>query len=175
MPQPTVLHPRLGRRILLTVCSIICGVVGVGAATSGAVTLGGAVAVFGAWGLTYFGSRLVLPHAAQTDLTVEGFRVHDAFGRVVHDVPWSNLARLVPVRGNAPGRPGGDVIVGFDLVDPDPGRPKGSRRKGPDGKRVDGILPDPYDGYEAVVERMRRYAESQQRVTRARPAGFTPF
>jgi hypothetical protein len=164
--EPTVLRPRLGRRVVMLLCGVFLSVIGIGAITSGALVPGVVSAAFGLWAVVVFGARLFVPHAYETELTVEGFRVHDSFGRVVHDVSWSELKRITPVAGNAPLRPGGDTLVGFDVADPGPPRPALLRRKG-----VDGSLSDPYSGYESVVAQMRRYLEA---TTPAGPRAVRP-
>ena len=170
--EPTVLHPRLGRRIALLLCGIVVSVIGIGALTSGAWIPGAVCAVFGLWAVVLFGARLFVPHAYETELTTEGFRVHDSFGRVVHDVRWSDVTRITPVAGNAPLRPGGDTLVGFELANPGPPRPALLRRKG-----VDGSLSDPYSGYESVVAQMRRYLEAAAPAAprAVRPPDLTAF
>jgi hypothetical protein len=160
---PTVLRPRLARRIVLFVCSLIVSAVGIGAITSGAFLPGVVCAVFALYAVVLFGARLFVPHAYQTELSTEGFRVHDSFGRVVYDVPWSEVTRITPLTANAPLRPGGDTLVGFQLAHPRP-RPRLLRRKG-----VDGWLSDPYDGYTAVVADMRRYVEAGAPAARSMP------
>lgn len=153
MPEPVTLHPRLGRRIFFFCASLFICVIGAGAITSGAGAVGGGCLAIGLYALVFAAPRLFAPHAYETDLDASGFRVHDSFGRVVHDVPWSELEQLRPVTANAPGRPGGDTLVGFKLRTP-PARRRWPRRKG-----VDGVLSDPYDGYDAVVARMKPYIE----------------
>jgi hypothetical protein len=153
--EPTVLRPRLGRRIALFLCGLFGCVIGIGAITSGAWVPGVVAAAFGLWAVVVFGARLFVPHAYETELTADGFRVHDSFGRVVHDVRWTDVTRITPVAGNAPLRPGGDTLVGFDLAHPGRPRPALLRRKG-----VDCSLSDPYTGYESVVGQMRRYLEA---------------
>jgi hypothetical protein len=172
MLEPTVLHPRLGRRIAMFVCGLFVSVIGIGAITSGALIPGAVSAALGLWAVVTFGARLFAPHAYQTELTAEGFRVHDSFGRVVHDVRWSELTRITPVIANAPLRPGGDTLVGFDVANPGPRRPALLRRKG-----VDGSLADPYTGYESVVAQMRRYLEAGAPATprAALPPDLTAF
>jgi hypothetical protein len=151
---PTVLRPRLARRIVLFLCGLFVSAIGIGAIGWGAWLPGVVCAVFGLWAVVVFGARLFVPHAYETELTADGFRVHDSFGRVVHDVPWDEVTRITPLTANAPLRPGGDTLVGFQLAHPRP-RPRLLRRKG-----VDGWLSDPYDGYTAVVADMRRYLEA---------------
>ena len=74
--------------------------------------------------------------------------------------------------GNAPLRPGGDTLVGFDLAHPGAARPALLRRKG-----ADGSLSDPYSGYESVVAEMRRYLEAaaQPRSRAPLPPDLTAF
>jgi hypothetical protein len=158
-----VLKPRLGRRIALFGCSLFVSAIGIGAIVSGGYLPGVVCAVFGLYALVLFGARLFVPHAYETELTAEGFRVHDSFGRVVYDVPWEEVTRITPLTANAPLRPGGDTLVGFQLAHPRP-RPRLLRRKG-----VDGWLSDPYDGYTAVVTDMRRYLESGGPAARRTP------
>jgi hypothetical protein len=151
---PTVLRPRLGRRIALFLCGLFVSAIGIGAIVSGGWLPGVVCAAFGLWAVVIFGARLFVPHAYETELRPEGFRVRDSFGRVVYDVPWSEVTRITPLTANAPLRPGGDTLVGFQLAHPRR-RPRLLRRKG-----VDGWLSDPYDGYTAVVDAMRRYLEA---------------
>jgi hypothetical protein len=167
---PTVLHPRLGRRIALFGCGLVGAVIGIGAITSGAWIPGVAAAALGLWAVVVFGARLFVPHAYETELTADGFRVHDSFGRIVHDVPWGELLRVTPVTANAPLRPGGDTLVGFRVAHP--GHRRLVRHKG-----VDGVLSDPYAGYEAVVGEMRRYIEAAapSRPLAAAPPDLTAF
>jgi hypothetical protein len=160
---PTVLRPRLARRIALFACGVFVSAIGIGAITSGAWLPGVVSAVAGLYAVVLFGARLFAPHAYETELTTEGFRVHDSFGRVVYDVPWGEVTRITPLTANAPLRPGGDTLVGFQLAHPRP-RPRLLRRKG-----VDGWLSDPYDGYTAVVADMRRYLEAGAPTVRHTP------
>jgi hypothetical protein len=152
--DPVVLRPRLGRRIgflaavLVVLAICIGGLIGGGSVILSLILL--PVALFS---LPFAAGRLFVPKAYTTELDASGFRVHDSFGRVAHDVRWEELRQLGEIRGNAPLRPGADRLVGFNLHHPPPPKPRLMRKPG-----VDGYLPDPYTGYEEVEELMARFA-----------------
>lgn len=157
--EPTVLHPRLGRRIGTFIAAVIACTISVGAMTSGALAIGAVALAFFGYALVCFAARLFVPHAYETEVDVTGLRVHNSFGRTAHDVKWTEIEGVRPLVARAPQRPGGgDVLVGFTLREPSIRwrfRPKGA-----DGVRVDGWLPDPYSSYEEVVAILRRYIEA---------------
>src|SRR5688500_6548449 len=98
--SPTVLHPRLGRRIFLFVAPLLLIVVAVGAITSGAWYLGAPLLLYCLLVLPFAIGRLFAPKAYTTELDETGFRVHDSFGRVAHDVRWSDVKALGEIPGN---------------------------------------------------------------------------
>jgi hypothetical protein len=152
-------------------CALVLTALAVGGVLAGATVLSAIFGVYARRLQIVFGARLFAPHAYETELSAEGFRVHDSFGRVVHDVAWNELAGLKPVVANAPARPGGDILVGFDLNHPASARPRLLRRKG-----ADGTLSDPYMGYEPVVQEMMRYIEAASGPRRVvSPSDLTPF
>jgi|SRR3954447_25173719 hypothetical protein len=151
-----VLHPQKGRAALLVLCGVFVTAIGVGALTSGTTPLGAVVALLGLAGLASGLLRLLHPRSYALEIDGRGFRVHDVFGRVAHDVPWRDVRQLIPTPGNAPLRPGGEVRLAWLCFDDTPGA---ERRRQRNGIRIDGVLPDPYGiEVEELVEIMGDYS-----------------
>jgi hypothetical protein len=166
VPDTVVLRPRLGRRIFL--CGSTLGftalgaVLLVGSEPSGLIIL----AVFGPMAAITT-PRLVVRRAYTTVLEPHGFVVHDSFGRVAHRVAWIDLAELVMVPVHAPLGVSREPLVGWRC---EPRRPKrqGIARRLLALSRlvdVDGVLPDPYRGFESTIDVLADYAN--------RPHGMT--
>jgi hypothetical protein len=163
---PRVLHPRLRPRIiylvlaslLLAMC-IFATVLGAWFALLG-VLLFGAATVNGVLRLT--GER-----AYATELDADGFRVHDSFGRVVHDVRWAEVEELLPFRGNGLAGPGTQLHVAWRCNPRRPGKGRQPWARG--GKDFDGALPDAYLGFEPTLELMLSYANANTNATTGAP------
>ena len=121
-----------------------------------------ATLALGLFGLILGGARLFAPYAMVTEIGPAGFRVHDSFGRVQHDIRWDEVERFVEVAGNAPLRPGALRLVGWMLHQPTRARTR------PFGHKVDGHLPEVYDGFAEVLGLMLRRANAGS----SRPEAF---
>lgn len=138
MNGPQVLRPGKRRTALRAFLGTVALVIGIGATTSGAAPIGIPVALVGAflWAMTLL--ILLKPRAYELHLDDRGFRVHDIFGRPVHDVAWSELAGLRPVNVLTT-----VIVVAFVCS---PRRPKHGRIRWRRGTADDdGCMPDTYD------------------------------
>jgi hypothetical protein len=156
-PERCVLHPQKGRAVLLVVCGLVGCLLGIPPLAAGAIVPGVLVAGIGIAGLGSGGLRLAHPRCYALEIDARGFRVHGVFGRVVRDVPWTELAQLIRTTGNAPWRPGGDTRMAWLCRD---GTPGAERRRKRNGILIDGVLPDPYGlDFSALVALMERYSQ----------------
>lgn len=157
MPStPTVLRPQKGRAAVLAGCGVFVTAIGAGALAGGGTVPGAVVAVLGLLGLGSGVLRLAHPRCYALEIDARGFRVHDVFGRVARDVPWTDVDRLIVTTGNAPLRPGGDRRLAWRCFD---GTPGAERRRRRNGVVIDGVLPDPYGlDVAELLEIMATYA-----------------
>ena len=138
----------------------------IGGTASGAWQLGVPLILVGLflWAMT--ACILFVPRAYELHLDDQGFRVHDLFGRPVHDVPWSEVVSLHGVHG-LPGL----VVVGW-LRSPRPPR-QGRIRWRRGTKTDDGCMPDHYGNGKdpsELLALMSGYWERGGRAVRS-PAG----
>jgi hypothetical protein len=159
----TVLRPSLGkRRIPFMVLSLPILAIGIGGLFFAPVA-GVIVTVFGLFAVGLGIARLVLPRSYATELDDEGFRTFDSWGRRMHEVRWADVEHLTVFQGNGFRGPGTELHLAWRC------RPR-CRRGGIQpwlkggrnalGEEFDGALPDPYLGYEAMVELFRERADA---------------
>jgi hypothetical protein len=152
----TVLRPQKGRAAVLAGCGAFVTAIGVGALVGGGTVPGAVVAGLGLLGLGSGVLRLAHPRCYALEIDARGFRVHDVFGRVARDVPWTDVDRLIMTTGNAPLRPGGDTRMAWRCLD---GTTGAERRRRRNGVVIDGVLPDPYGlDVAELLEIMETYA-----------------
>jgi hypothetical protein len=164
-----VLQPSRRRNALrLVVGLVLCGV---GAAMLATGFWGGLVLLaIGLWPLSMAALILFGPRAYELQLDERGFRVHDLFGRVVHDVTWPEVRALIAVGANAYSF----IVVGWVLS---PRRPKRGRWRWKRGtKDDDGCMPDTY-GMKAdeLMDAMYSYAGVRSRTAPATGISLEPF
>ena len=145
-------------------------VFGLGGTTSGAWLIGVPVMAVGVWMWAMTACLLFVPRAYELHVDDRGFRVHDLFGRAVHDVAWSELAGLAPVLVNA-----SIVVVAFVCA---PRRPKQGRWRWRRGtKHDDGCMPDHYGvkADELIAVMSERWQRSSQQAPMSPTSGLTAF
>jgi hypothetical protein len=98
--------------------------------------------------------RLWHPRSYMTELDERGFRVYDAFGRRVHDVPWQAVVRLTVFEGNGLRGAGTVAVLAWRCEPRRPGRGRQPWVRGGVnalGEPFDGALPDAYLGIERML------------------------
>jgi hypothetical protein len=159
--SPQVLRPRLRRRIAFALLCLPVLAIGIGAAASGA-WVGWIALAFALFALGNALLRLFGPRSYATELHADGFRVHDSFGRLVHDVPWNAVTRLTVFNGNG-FTPGSTLLVAWRCEPRRPGHGRQPWAKGGRnfaGEEFDGALPDPYLGAKPTLNLMSSYLEA---------------
>lgn len=148
------LRPPLRRRIVLLIGSLALLALAVAALASGALAIGlVGVVLFGGFA-SLAAARLLFPRSYLTEVDAHGFRVHDSFGRLVHDVHWQDVEKLVPVPANSWKGPGTATAVGWRLRPGARQLRRGRLQWVRGGRHVDGSLPDYYLGFEETARRM---------------------
>jgi hypothetical protein len=133
-----VLRPSRKRQVVRIGLGLWIGAFGVGGLIWGAwplalITLAIAGWLFALAGLIAFRARSYELH-----LDGRGFRVHDIFGNVAHDVRWGEVVDLIPVNVNA----FSFIVVAWVCA---PRRPKQGRLRWRRGTADDdGCMPDTY-------------------------------
>jgi hypothetical protein len=132
------LRPSRRRNLLRAVVALVVCAFGVGGIVAGAWPLGVVVLAIGLWVLAMAALVAFGPRAYRLDVDDRGFRVHDLFGRVVHDVRWPELVDLRVVGANAYSF----LVVAWVC---NPRRPKHGRWRWKRGTADDdGCMPDTY-------------------------------
>jgi len=138
MTEPRVLEPSRKRNFFRLLYCLWLGAFTVGGIIWGAWPLALILGAFVAWQLAM--AWLIGFHRGSYELHLDsrGFRVHDIFGKVAHDVRWSEVVQLVPVNVNAYSM----IVVAWVCH---PRRPKEGRLRWRRGaKDDDGCMPDTY-------------------------------
>jgi hypothetical protein len=153
--EPRALKPSRKRQVLRLVLIVWIGAFGVGGVIWGAWPL--AIILLGvvAWQLAMAVLIAFKPRSYELHLDGGGFRVHDIFGNVAHDVSWNEVAALIPVNVNAYSF----IVVAWVCS---PRRPKQGRLRWRRGtKDDDGSMPDTYGmRADALINLMYEYAAS---------------
>lgn len=167
--SPRVLRPSRRRNAVRIVVGLALCAVGTAMLVTG--FWGGLVLLgIGLWPLSMAALIVFRPHAYELQLDDRGFRVHDLFGRLVHDVTWPEVRALIAVGANAYSF----IVVGWVLS---PRRPKRGRWRWKRGtKDDDGCMPDTY-GMKAdeLMDAMYSYAEVRSRTAPATGVTLEPF
>jgi hypothetical protein len=164
-----VLLPSWRRNAVRIVVGVVLCAVGTAMLATG--FWGGLVLLaIGLWPLSMAALIVFKPRAYELQLDDRGFRVHDLFGRVVHDVTWPEVRALIAVGANAYSF----IVVGWVLS---PRRPKRGRWRWKRGTRNDdGCMPDTY-GMKAdeLMEAMYSYAGVRSPAAPAADVTLEPF
>jgi hypothetical protein len=99
--MPRTLDPSRRRNRLRLAFALGLGAFGVGALVWGAWPLGVILLGLALWQLGMAALIAFRPGAYALELDDRGFRVHDVFGRVSHDLRWGEVAALRAVNVNA--------------------------------------------------------------------------
>jgi hypothetical protein len=159
--SPRLLRPRLRRRIAYLVLCVPLLALGIAAAASG-VWIGWVLLAFALFAFVNACLRLFVPRSYATELLPDGFRAYDAFGHLVHDVGWDEVAHLTVFHGNG-FRPGSVLLVAWRCEPRRPGHGRQPWAKGGRnfaGEEFDGALPDPYLGAKPMLNLMLEYIEA---------------
>jgi hypothetical protein len=133
-----VLRPSRRRNAFRVFVALWIGAFGIGGVFWGAWPLAIVLLGFTAWMLVLAALVAFKPRAYELHLDDRGFRVHDVFGRLAHDVGWTELVHLLPVNVNAYSF----IVVAWVCS---PRRPKQGRLRWRRGtKDDDGCMPDTY-------------------------------
>ena len=170
-----VLRPSLGRRrlpfLIIAMPVLALGI----AALFFAPVLGVIVTLFGLLAVGLGLARLLIARSYATELDAEGFHTFDSFGRRVHDVRWADVEHLTVFQGNGFRGPGTEMHLAWRCG---PRRQRGRAKLQPWvkggrnalGEEFDGALPDPYLGYEAMIELFKARADAAKARAGSRPA-----
>jgi hypothetical protein len=155
--EPRVLRPSRKRQAIRIGLGLWIGAFGVGGLLWGAWPLALVTLAIAAWLFAMAALVAFRPRSYELRLDDRGFRVHDMFGKVAHDVSWDEVVDLIPVNVNA------FSFIGVAWVCA-PRRAKQGRLRWRRGtEHDDGCLPDTY-GMRAdrLIGLMREHAAADQ-------------
>jgi hypothetical protein len=134
----TVLRPSRKRQAVRIGLALWIGAFGVGGVLWGAWPLALITLAIAGWLLAMAALIAFRPRSYELHLDGRGFRVHDIFGNVAHDVRWGEVVDLIPVNVNA----FSFIVVAWVCA---PRRPKHGRLRWRRGTASDdGCMPDTY-------------------------------
>ena len=170
--SPLILRPARRRRVIYLV-----GAWGLLALSVLAAFYAPVVGLLGSlfWGFAAVNAavRMWHPRAYATEVDGDGFRAYNWRGRLVHDVPWVDVAHLTIFHGNGL-RGAGSVLFLAWRCEPRRRRRgvqpwvRGGRNKV--GETYDGALPDEYLGIERMLALFKEHADAAK--ARAYPRAF---
>jgi hypothetical protein len=168
--SPQRFRPTLASRVILLAMALPCLALSI-AAWFYAPLLGIPLSLVMLYATVFAAFRMFHPRAYMTEISDEGFRVHNWTGRLIHDLRWSDLGHLTVLNANGLRGPGTMLCVAWRCQ---PRRRTGRRFAAPGIKggrtplkdEFDGALPDGYIGIEPMLEIFREHVGG----TRAVPA-----
>jgi hypothetical protein len=170
---PRVLRPALRERVIYLTLTVAVLAISVGALIYNPIVGAPATLVFG-FAAVNAAFRLWHPRSYATELDDEGFRTFGAWGQLVHDVRWDELAHLTVFHGNGLRGPGTVLFLAWRS---EPRRRrrgiqpavKGGRNRV--GEEFDGALPDGYLGIERMLALFKEHADAAK--SRGNPRAFS--
>jgi hypothetical protein len=157
---PNVLRPALRERVIYLLLTAVAVAISAGALFYNPVVGAAAVLVFG-FAAINAAFRIWHPRSYATELDDDGFRTFGAWGQLVHEVRWDEVAHLTVFHGNGL-RVAGTVLAW--RCEPRRRRRglqpavKGGRNRV--GEEFDGALPDDYLGIEPMLVLFQERADA---------------
>jgi hypothetical protein len=165
---PRVLRPALRERVIYLTLTVVALAISLGALFYNPVIGAPATLVFGFAALNA-GFRLWHPRSYATELDDDGFRSFGAWGQLVHDVRWDEIAHLTVFHGNGLRGAGSVLFLAWRC---EPRRRRGRRNRL--GEEIDGALPDDYLGIERMLALFKEHADAAKTRAFSQPAIDVP-